>query len=482
LLAALRSMQGRSGLELVERVLGDDPLHPLALIEKALARGGSGQLSPLVIDAQDVIEAAVTYAEVGLLQRAVGALRLARGAGAIGARQPFVHFYLGYYNALLGHHARARKSFAAGAALPVDLVFPFRHESRAMLALGRRLLPESWQLAYYEGLLVASSGQGELALKHLEQGARGKSPSAAFYGTRGVIERDLLGRCDLAVTSFAKAIALRRDDPELHIAHDLCLAQLGKTARRVAHLACVPSGVARNAGVLMRRVHLELTRERYDEGLKILASHSFPPWEGGTEARELYLLALHGQALRALERGQAKAALAALSRAMDYPEKLGSGRPADPDHTREYYLQGLCLLKSGDESAARVLFEKAGAERAERESLSTIFQALALGALGEVLRSERLLARVDAVLLRQRASIELEALSADDALALALIAWAKGERARAVALVRSTMAVAPNRLWPSLLLRFLSSGAQPIAEIRRASETGQGIGPARLRR
>ena len=53
-----------------------------------------------------------------------------------------------------------------------------------------------------------------------------------------------------------------------------------------------------------------------------------------------------------MKKGQYQEAVAHLEASREYPERLGTGKPADPDYRIQDYLEGFCYEKLNDTSKA----------------------------------------------------------------------------------------------------------------------------------
>ena len=232
LLAALIAEgQPDEARRLLDGVLVDDPLHPLALIERRLAGLGPAP-AQLFGQPQVFVEAAIEYARLSLLRRAVGALRLYLDRP--GARpSPLHHLYLGHYLAALGDRAGATAQVRRGAGLPIEGVFPFRRETLAVLARASRLLGAGagrWRLRYYRGTLLAALRRYQDAYAELQRAGEHRHPLVGR--NLGLLARDKLGRRRAAVSHLRAAVRRAPTDHQLYAELDRSLALLGEHGRR----------------------------------------------------------------------------------------------------------------------------------------------------------------------------------------------------------------------------------------------------------
>jgi tetratricopeptide (TPR) repeat protein len=81
------------------------------------------------------------------------------------------------------------------------------------------------------------------------------------------------------------------------------------------------------------------------------------PFEGAGYGRELHRQAAVLAATGALRNGKYQEALGLLTKARDWPEHLGVGKPYDVDNRIEDYLEACCRMRMGDSLQARALFQ-----------------------------------------------------------------------------------------------------------------------------
>jgi len=106
-----------------------------------------------------------------------------------------------------------------------------------------------------------------------------------------------------------------------------------------------------------------LNNGRYESCNTVLASATILPSEGQSDIHTLFVQCLASQAMADMKKGQYSQAVERLERARDYPERLGTGAPPDPDFRVQDYLLMFCHRESGAPAKA--------AEAAERISAYT---------------------------------------------------------------------------------------------------------------
>jgi len=363
MLAAVLRHGGRPGeaLKHVERVLAEDPINALAVVERVL-QGGRDELDLLRDDPQYYLEVACDYAELNLRHDAVSALELYQRRG--GARKhPFVDFYLGYLADAMGRHERARQCYRQGVELSPQGVFPFRGESLAVLETGLRYQPEHWKLHYYLGTLLVAKTRWREGLDQFLAAAKSDPSCSVLYTNLGQLYWHKVGDPEKARDAYEKALALDPGDCHNYLALNRLYDETGEQQERRELFQRAPPAVRENFRVLFARAVCHHDQGRDDEALAILRGHTFLPWEGQTDAHQLYARILHRIADRRMRQGDYEEAMDVLRQAMQYPENLGSGKPHDPDYRKEYCKLGLCCKALGRIGPARQYFGKAAQPR-----------------------------------------------------------------------------------------------------------------------
>ncbi|MCA9668381.1 MAG: hypothetical protein KC503_22475, partial [Myxococcales bacterium] len=306
----------------------------------------------------------------------------------------------------LGRRGSARRLLASALRAPLRFVFPSRHETRA--AIERLLRPGvidaasrglRWKLDYLLGVLHAWRGRIDAARAALARAASARPRFATLYAVQAKIARRQKDHARAAAL-LRRAIAGDSADFRLYVALDHSLDVLGRHGAREVLLARAPRAVRANPSVRLRRALLATQRGRHDEALAILGAHSFPPWEGWTGARDVYLLALFGKAEALAASKRYDAALAAMKKALLWPENLGTGRPQQPDEANVHFAIGELERALGRRDAARASWRRA-AQAHELTSPHVAFRAAALRRLGRAAEAKTLLGKARAALAAQ---------------------------------------------------------------------------------
>lgn len=350
--------RGEEAREIVDRVLNEDPIYELALLERVFLGGDDGEPSLLSDDPQYTIEAACGYLEMNLLEDTVRALELCQERSST-RQHPFVEFFLGYLADRMGQPDRAESCYKRGLALSPKSVFPFRTESLAVLQTGLRYDPDSWKLHYYLGTLLTAKLRWREGLEHFQAATKTSPNCSVLYSNLGTVYWRKLKDLKKAQAAFEKARECDPDDYHYYVALDRLYAESDEPAKRQDLFSQTPPDVGNDFRVRFRHATYYCDVGRYDEALGVLRETTFIPWEGFTQVHNLYARVLHLRADKQMRDGNYDQAIQDLRQAMEYPENLGVGKPHNPNFVREHYSLGVCYGALGKTALARQHWTKA---------------------------------------------------------------------------------------------------------------------------
>jgi len=95
--------------------------------------------------------------------------------------------------------------------------------------------------------------------------------------------------------------------------------------------------------ILLARTYLN--SGKFEDCYNVLANASILPYEGQSDVHQLWVQSLVTQALADMKKDQYQAAIKRLETSREYPERLGTGKPGDPDYRIQDYLESLCYEK-----------------------------------------------------------------------------------------------------------------------------------------
>lgn len=355
-LAVAGRLTGDSGMatDALDRIALLDPLSRVPAVESWLARGAGGAPTPDAgvasrtvlglgsgdsgeYSGQELVELGLNYARLGRLDEATRVLALTAGTPV----EPVAKAWIAY-------------STADTAALPdavdVALVFPFRREMLPALEWAHSVSGH-WSWSYLHGLALWGRDRPAEAAVAFDA-AGDEADYGPFFATRAALKQLGFGGGD-AERDFTRAIEVEPGTRLLRIPLIQHLQALGRweEAVRVSErgLADFPGDF--DLALLHSRNLNEVGR--YDGSLSILDQVRVLPSEHSAEAHQLFAQAHVMAGLAALERGEADSAAQHFRTATTWPERLGQGRPYEPEERLPVFLLGLALHRDGDPAGAR---------------------------------------------------------------------------------------------------------------------------------
>jgi tetratricopeptide (TPR) repeat protein len=374
---------------LLESALKEDPISPLALLEKELLSGES-ELDLLRADPEYYLEAATDYSEMNLIDDALRILEIY--TANINARDyPILYYYLGFLNDKLGRKQEAAAYFKKAASCSPDYIFPFRLETENVLKMALDYNPSDWKADYYLGNLLTAKLRWEEGLDHFKTAAESKPEFPVPYRNIGQIYWRKFRDYEMAREMYEKALPFAPDDYRLYVALDELYALTGDHSAREKLYKEASRSVKENFNYVLARAQYYVDVGQYEKAIKILKTNTFFPWEGWTGARDVFVLAHLERAYSYMVRSKYRKAINDFFEAMKYPNNLGTGSPLHPLFTREYYFIGLCYEKLGNRQRADKYYKKVAQEITAVPTAHSYYKALSLRKLGETNEADSLL-------------------------------------------------------------------------------------------
>ncbi len=236
----------------------------------------------------------------------------------------------------------------AAAASPY-LVFPFRQEAIPVFEWANQALPASWKAKYYLGLIDWGLRRDDDARKILA--SAGNLPDyAAFYASRAFLAQESDPAQAQADYERARAVDPKdwRNSRRLTAwyasrgMHDKALAVAESASRQFPNEDAMK--------VVLARAYLN--SGRYQECHATLEHASILPAEGQSDVYNLFASCQMALALEGMKQGRYDVAVERLEGSKVYPERLGTGKPADPDYRVQDYLLAVCYRKTNQPAKA----------------------------------------------------------------------------------------------------------------------------------
>jgi len=257
-------------------------------------------------------------------------------------------------------HAERRLRLASDAsASPAPWHFPFRVESVAVLREALAYGPDDSTLRYQLGNLFASLERWDEAA---EQWGRVAGPlRSRAQRNIGLYWWQIKGEISPAERAYAEAATNSECGAMTLWEYDHLLEEMGQSAKRLAMLKSHEAMVRADRRLLLRLASACAAHGELDEALEILASGQFPLCEGKMLPRLIYEDLCRARGEQYAEAGEWQQAVEWFSKPLDYPENLGTGKPAGNLEAEWCYRAAEALGGAGDEAEARSLLRQ-GAE------------------------------------------------------------------------------------------------------------------------
>ena len=346
--------QPEKAQQVLSGILDTDPLNHLARFEQYLLDPSPAALQRF----RSMIRSELpheTYLEIAAyyrnLRQDADALRVLTAA----PEQATVRYWQAY---LLRDRSpeESRQALDQATSLSAYLVFPFREESIPVFEWAAAARPADWKPGYYLGLIYWGLRRADDARKMFDN--TGDRPDyAPAYITRAFLERD--SDAAKAQSDFERALSLDRKDWRnwYHLANFYTARGADDRALTLAEQAARQFPNEDAIKVLTARAYLNTGR--YADCNSVLAGATILPFEGQSDIHNLFVQCLVTQAMADMKAGRYDKAVAELERSRDYPERLGTGAPADPDYRIQDYLLTFCYQEmqqpaKAAETAARI--------------------------------------------------------------------------------------------------------------------------------
>ena len=254
------------------------------------------------------------------------------------------HALVSYWKAFINYRmGKAHDLFMKeGDSNSAAFVLPFRSESEEMLKWAITQT-NSWKPKYYLALLYRDRNRIEDSYKLLSE--IGDLPTESFfYSARAAEQKDF----NLREKDLLKANKLDKNEWR----YIRKLAEFYLNQRDYAHAVAItePFYKLHGSNYIIGMVYAKclLAVKRYADAAKLLTSIHIIPFEGATDGRELYRQTMLMQAIQNIQSKKFVKALDFISKARQFPDNLGSGKPyeEDIDYRIEDFLTALSYEKS----------------------------------------------------------------------------------------------------------------------------------------
>lgn len=320
--------------EWVETLQKLDPLSHLAHFERYLLNNRDSEKLHFLqsvrneLPYQSYLELAISYYNKGQKPSALKVLDLSPS-----------HPLIGLWKAFLNKDETILTEL--GSSSPA-FVFPFRRETLEALEWADNNLSH-WKIDYYLALCYWANNRRREADSLLV--SIGNSPDyAPFYLARAAA---LATHTEAALQDLQKAKTLQPEDWRVH--HELMLfhhrhgfydqaLSIGENAYRLH-----PD----NYTIGMDFIRALVYSSHYEKAIEVLKNVKVLPFENASEGRHLYELAHLGFSIHLIKTEQYRPAEIILSQYKQWPERLGVGKPFNPDERLADFLLAHICSKTG---------------------------------------------------------------------------------------------------------------------------------------
>lgn len=285
-----------------------------------------------------------------------------------------------YKNALFGYFRgaalwrqgkanKAKKAFAAAAAISCDYCFPNRLEEEEVLKIAASVSPDDANTWYYLGCdewnhdrkndaiadwkkAVALNPKHALALRCIGFGIA--HPGTYFTNTgvpTGIASREAF---DYYLKSLEVEPHFRTLDEAGKLAEKLKLP----AAERIALMEKYRSTVDKYDPCILRFAYTCNAVGRFKEAYDILTTRRFHVWEGAEGLLDPFVESCIGLGRSAMEKKDYRLALKYFEESTTYPENLQAGRPGDAgSEPKSRYFMAQCKKALGDDAGYKAELE-----------------------------------------------------------------------------------------------------------------------------
>jgi tetratricopeptide (TPR) repeat protein len=382
------------------RAAAEMPLLPYALAEQwqdATARNAAPAIISAVSsnwtqaidsDPQNYIAVAAWYHDLGAWQSSDTVLLAAVKSLPAQSLSPLVDYYLASNSREEGHLQQTAQYAAEAASLPVASVFSNRLADAAVLIEAVHDHPEDAHAKYALGNFLFAHARYEEAEALWSSALRQGFEDPVLLRNLGVYAWHIKGDRTSAASYYCRAIALQPEDYRLYTDLDEIYEEEENTAARAKLFRAAPTAVLDQDTVRARHALFLIEQSQPEAALALLVKHQFKPWEGGVVIHNMYVVANMERGKKALTEHNPEQAAEAFREAMQYPDNLGTGQPAEPELAEQLYWLGVALEAQGNTAAATNAWQRAAAQGHGR---ADVFAALADRKLGQTEVAQQIL-------------------------------------------------------------------------------------------
>ncbi len=329
-----------------DAILSIDPLNHFGYFEQYLLQKSANnkkaylQRNRSEFPEQTFLELALSYYRKGQVSTAGEVLQLA----------PQKHL-IRLWTAFL---AKDTKALADIAATSPSFTFPYRRESLEVLEWAVQH-SEHWVFKYYLALNYWGKYRTTEALS-LMKACEQQPDYAPFYLSRAHLSSLVKG--ENAEIDMHRAQAVGSKDWRVQRRFAQYLIESKQIEGALKYLKEAWTQDKRNYALGMDLVRELVHSDQYTAALSILKDLEVLPFEGASEGRLLHQQANTGAALISMKKKDWNGAIEHLEEAKEWPERLGVGKPYDPEERLSNFLLAYCHRQLGQQQESKFFYEK----------------------------------------------------------------------------------------------------------------------------
>jgi tetratricopeptide (TPR) repeat protein len=239
--------------------------------------------------------------------------------------------------------AESRRALETASSLSPYLVFPFREESIPVFQWAAAARLGDWKPAYYLGLIYWGLRRSEDARKMFDS-AGDRPDYAPAYISRAFLERS--ADAQKAQADYERAFSLDKKDWRTWYHLATFDAERGANDKALSLAVEAYRQFPNEDAIKVLTARAYLNNGRYQECNSVLGKATILPFEGQSDVHNLFVQCLESSAMADMKKGQYSQAIGELELSREYPERLGTGAPADPDYRVQDYLLMFCDRES----------------------------------------------------------------------------------------------------------------------------------------
>jgi tetratricopeptide (TPR) repeat protein len=340
------SEQKDQAQEVLQVISSIDPLSHFAYFERFLLDDSRRNKDEFVqgiqseLPYQAFLEVAMSYYQMGQKQTALSVLEPA-------GDHPLITIWKSYLQ-------NDPQLLRAATQQSPERVFPFRLESLDALKWATKQ-NEHWKFNYYLALNLWGIGRNAEAAAIME--SLGSKPDYPyFYLTRSKIYPD--NDPEASLRDVQQALALEAKSRRILHALTQHYQQQQQYEAALSNSEKAYRQFPEDYSLGMDYVSALIHNQQYETAVEVLNKLEVLPFEGASESRRLYEWAHLGRALEQLQAKKFQPAMSTLEAFKEWPERLGVGKPYDPDERLADYLLAYAFGQLGNKAKAQEARER----------------------------------------------------------------------------------------------------------------------------